>query len=549
MFVSIRKTLAVVDELASSGEHKAAIDLLLEHLKLDSNSSIILSTLGRAYRIDNQPEKAVIYLRKSLEVIRGNESKSNNIAIYQPDSFYDNDMDFIESEADKSEEEKYRFEVDETSQTASNKECQERLAYRPLLGVFSAEKRALGSENSLKRGKIICRKRRESTLNSNETLVSEYGDWDRLLEDVLSLISSLASEKNNHITTENVGNSSIAKQKNRLTLAEDNSLVTNRSSDFILDEETADQTVIDENKFSDRVGEEESKLFENDLSFWDEDFEGNVDDQDSEVLDDLVSTSSIMLEEELDEQFEEQIWDDFEGLDEFDEYASREIEEQIQENGRISREDRARQVAVEVLGKSDWDIKHLSLLENIFIENGWSAAKAAVEREIGKNLLPEELFLARKVRRFWAGNEQYWMTFHKIRYNSLSQQTDAFYKSMSWPESLKIIRCFPSFPDIEEIYTFIDEVFDHWYNSNKPRRFFPAFFQFLKYRVESMSKPLQGETLFSFLYYETDSFDVDSNRLNNSISPERQELLRLGFQINQWGPPENRIKIIWETGE
>lgn len=64
-----------------------------------------------------------------------------------------------------------------------------------------------------------------------------------------------------------------------------------------------------------------------------------------------------------------------------------------------------------------------------------------------------------------------------------------------------------------------------------------------------MSKPLQGETLFSFLYYETDSFDVDSNRLNNSISPERQELLGLGFQLNQWGPPENKIKIIWEANE
>jgi tetratricopeptide (TPR) repeat protein len=545
--VDIIKTLSAVDELLSNGENKVAIDMLLQHLNIDSNSSVILSTLGRAYRIDNQPEKAVVYLKKSLEVMRGDKTKNDNFVAYQTDKFCDDDMGFIESEANDFLEEEYTLEVDEFTQEPPCKENQENVNYRSSLHNYTVETRVLRSVDNIKRIKIVCRDRRACRLDNSGVPLLECGNWDRLLEDVLRSISSLARENVGHISTKSIDNGSVVQKRSRSTIPIDASLVTN--SLLSVDEETIEQPLIDKNIFLDWVCDEKLKLFENDRLFWGEDFEDNVDDQDSEALDDLVSTSSIILEEELDEQLEEQIWDDFEGLDEFDEYASREIEERIQEDGKISREDRARQVAVEVLAKSDWDIKHLSLLKNIFIENGWSAAKAAIEREIGKSLLPEELFLARKIRRFWAGNEQYWMTFHKIRYNSPSQQTDIFYKSMSWPESLKIIRCFPSLPDIEEIYTFIDEVFDHWYNSNKLRRIFSAFFQFLKYRVESMSKPLQGETLFSFLYYETDSFDIDPNGLNNSISPERQELLRLGFQINQWGPPENRIKIIWETGE
>ena len=57
------KILSEANRLISNGLRKAAIDLLLEHLEATPDSSIILSTLGRIYLLDHQPEKAVIYLK------------------------------------------------------------------------------------------------------------------------------------------------------------------------------------------------------------------------------------------------------------------------------------------------------------------------------------------------------------------------------------------------------------------------------------------------------------------------------------------------------
>jgi len=479
--VNKKEILSEANKLVSNGLRKAAIDLLLEYLESDPNSSHVLSTLGRAYLLDHQPDKAVICLKRSLEVTQSKSTKNNNLSIYQSDNFCDDDITFVESQAEKFCEEDYSLEVDEPIQPTANKETQISSNDRSLLSIGSTETGGIKSE-----------------------------------------------------------------EKNRFPHPKSNSSVAIKPSSSILDDETTEQPAIDENRSTDWVDDEGFALVENEQLFSDELFEDDNDDQDEEALDELAPTFFPSLEEESDEL----IWDDFEDLDEFDELAHQEAEEEVQDDGKISREARARQIAVEVLDKSDWELKHLSLLQQIFIENGWSAARRAIEREIGKGLWPEELSLARKIRLFWLGNEQCWMTFQKIKHNAPFQQADAAYKCMSWPESLRIIRCFPSLPDIEEIYMFIDEVFDHWYNSKNLRRIFPAFFKFLKYRVDSMRRALPDETVFSFLYYVNASSDVDTDMLNNSITPESQEILELGFQLNQWPrSPENKMKIIRESDE
>lgn len=87
MGASVRKTLSTVSKLVSSGQYKAAIDLLLYYLESDPNSSTVLSVLGRAYLLDHQPEKAVIQLKKSLKITQSNSNKNNNLSTYQPDDY------------------------------------------------------------------------------------------------------------------------------------------------------------------------------------------------------------------------------------------------------------------------------------------------------------------------------------------------------------------------------------------------------------------------------------------------------------------------------
>lgn len=545
MGVSIRKTISTVSKLISSGQHKIAIDLLLKYLESDPNSSHVLRTLGRAYLLDHQPDKAVVCLKKSLEITQGSsvKVKDSNLSKYQSDNFGDDDMDFIEAQTEMFSEEDYSLEFDEPTQPNANKDAQRSSNDRPLLSIGSVGTGGLKSESYKNDVQVVYRERIKISPTNNDGSPHKRNDLNGVKEEASYSIVHHADEKSSHTIPINIDDSSSAEEKNRLSRPSSDSTVETKLPSLSVDDEATERPVIDENIGTDWIDDEDFVLVENEQLFSDELFE---DEQDEEALDELAPTSPPSLEEKSDEL----IWDNFEDLDEFDELAHRETEEEVQDDGKISREARARQIAIEVLDKSDWDLKHLSLLQQIFIENGWSAARRAIEREIGKGLWPEELSLARKIRLFWLGNEQCWMTFHKIKHNASFQQTDDAYKCMSWPESLRIIRCFQLLPDVEEIYVFIDEVFDRWYNSKNLRRVFPIFFKFLKYRVDYMRQALPGETVFSFLYYVNASSDVDGDMLNNSITPESQEILELGFQLNQWPrPPENKMKIIRESDE
>ncbi len=490
-----------MSELVSSSQHKQAIDLLLEYLEVDPYSSILLRLLVRTYTLDNQPDKAGIYQIRFHEAKQASHTNKDNSTRYKFDDFSDDDMAFTQSQVEKYSEEDYIIDVDGSPQLTVKKEPRTGQYSKPPLSIGTTESNGFQFKTDIK-----------------------------------------ADSKSRHANPIDVDDNTIAEEKNRLAHPKNDYYVGITAPDLAIGNGSARQPSIDETHNPDCVECEGFDLIEKELLFSDELFE----DYNDNVLDELAHTSFPSLEESS----EDLAFDDFEDLDEFDELAHQETEEEVQDDGKISREARARQIAVEVLDKSDWDLKHLSLLQQIFIENGWSAARRAIEREIGKGLWPEELSLARRIRLFWLGNEQCWMTFHKIKHNAPFQQTDAAYKCMSWPESLRIIRCFPSLPDIEEIYMFIDGVFDHWYNSKNLGRIFPAFFKFLKYRVDSMCRALPGETVFSFLYYMNASFDVDTDMLNNSITTESQELLGLGLQLNQWPrPPENKMKIIGESDE
>lgn len=151
MDVSIRKILSTASKLVNSGQHKVAIDLLLEFLEVDPNSSTVLNTLGRAYLLDHQPEQAVIYLKRSLEVTQSNHTKENNSSKYQSDNFCNDDMVFIESQAEIFSEEDYILDADEYSQPTASNEIKKDPYGKPSSGGGTTEPSELQSKKNTKR--------------------------------------------------------------------------------------------------------------------------------------------------------------------------------------------------------------------------------------------------------------------------------------------------------------------------------------------------------------------------------------------------------------
>ncbi len=72
--------LSRVNQLVSQGLQQAAIDLLDAAVSASPNDSSLLSALGRVYLLNRQPEKAVIYLRRSLAQSSSKPVQANSYA-------------------------------------------------------------------------------------------------------------------------------------------------------------------------------------------------------------------------------------------------------------------------------------------------------------------------------------------------------------------------------------------------------------------------------------------------------------------------------------
>ena len=160
--------------------------------------------------------------------------------------------------------------------------------------------------------------------------------------------------------------------------------------------------------------------------------------------------------------------------------------------GKISREDRALQKAAELIGKANWPLSTLPLVQQIFVMSGWGATRLALEREIEKGLTPEELILAAHIKVIWAENDIYWIAFDKTGSSRLS------YYVLSWPTALLIVRSFESLPQVEEIEVFLENLFASWYENNTLRRAFRAFARYLWFRFANLEGCLPASQHFDF---------------------------------------------------
>lgn len=484
--VNETELLIEANRLVAGGLRDAAIDLLQEGLETSPHSPALLSALGRAYLLTGQPEQAVVYLKRSLEVEQATNVAPQALLSAQTDDFTDDDLAFIDAQAEQ------QTELDFPSQD-----------------IVSAETSPVGrvSTSQPPRRPILHIEPRE------EGCKAERRDQNEIK----------ARDRSRRLEPQD-DSSSPAREINTQHPEESRPPPDTEPTDYDPEFEPADQppSELPFNTPELVLDFDETESYEEDVGF-------------------LVESLGPILDEETGEL----AWDDYEGLDEFDEEAQRETPDQSQAEDSVARVTRARQIAAELLLECDWLPSTIDLLQQIFVENGWGAARIAIEREIEKGLLPDELVLAMDIRRYWSENERLWTTYDRIRTNAPFMEAEAAYRHMSWAEALRIVRCFPTLPAVEEVIDLIENTYEWWYTDGNLRRSFKTFLKFLKYRTGSMRGALPGHCFFDFIDGPDSELGAESFDFLHSTTPGYQYLNELGIQLPLGGEhlPRNIMSI------
>ncbi|EPA8650685.1 hypothetical protein ACQ7RL_000090 [Photobacterium damselae] len=192
---------------------------------------------------------------------------------------------------------------------------------------------------------------------------------------------------------------------------------------------------------------------------------------------------------------------------------------------KLTRWERAQQVAVEVIYSTNCSGKHLAFLTDVFYENGWGAAKITIEKEVRSGTTFDELMLAWDFKEVWKNCDRYWITLSKL--GPYAHVTEATHRHMSWAQALKIIRCFNWLPSIDELEVFLDDEFEYWYQHTVMRRIYPVFMKYLCY-YRAKSTPYMNFELGPYCEQQNDD-PMDNGDFINCNSEYRQRLSDAGL--------------------
>jgi hypothetical protein len=198
---------------------------------------------------------------------------------------------------------------------------------------------------------------------------------------------------------------------------------------------------------------------------------------------------------------------------------------------RISREERARQVAIQVAIDYGWGRNDVDLLAEIFERHHWGAAQVAIRRAIDNGMTPKELSLADEIRQMWFQRCDFWAAVYGN--GAIVQRCS----NLSWPASLSLLRSFQGYPQVEEVEALIDDCLDQWSSSATLQQQFPAFATFVLYRSGARGDLAGFDGWVTFEDYPSDDEEIDSPLLT-------LELSRHGIQVDsRWRSTTRRREL------
>lgn len=443
--------LLKVNQLLADGLHQTAITLLQNSLTFHPTSPELLSALGHIYLLAGKPEEAITPLKKAIEA-----SQSLNLCPEVPnnkldETFTDDDLNFLKAQYIQ------QYEHDYSPYDSDMREAN-RQTPRPILHLAPGTHRRDPDNPNHIGLRLEYRNRRRIDHHENFHRLHSSTDQQPVgnvteppgcshSRDVSN--STTALHETTHHTAVHTPQIQSATKHDLATRCENyrtfslSRKVSNEGSappdqkpDHGLTVQTSDEPLPDASEL--------------DLDLDD------IEEDDYATQDPLTIPPLLPYFEETDEI----AWDDYEDLDAFDQNAHREPFTQHLLGDTITREMRARQAAAELIERCGWNTTELDLVQHVFMEYGWGVTRLAIEREIQKGMTPEELRLASYIRDYWSNSPRYWTTFAWLKSHFRLESAHATYRHISWPGALRIVRCFPSIPIIEELIGLIDETYE-----------------------------------------------------------------------------------------
>ncbi len=270
-----------------------------------------------------------------------------------------------------------------------------------------------------------------------------------------------------------------------------------------------------------------------------------------ELSDELISEeesfgldfSDIIEETTESEVLEDTFYDDAASLTDFayehawEEYEPTGVEcdDEITENdifslpvdNRLTRLERARQVALELGDEYDWDEDGIDVLTEIFFKHGWSSTRRSMRRELDAGVTPFELLLAEKAREIWFEYTEFSEARHR-RYG-ISHK----YIHLSWPNAFLLIRSFGAYPDPAEIEKLLIDLYYTYHNKASLIGVYGSFTQYLEYHIGRGRSALKDSPWLSFNAneYEAETLDLEGVDKICSQKNLHSDLLALGVDL------------------
>jgi hypothetical protein len=178
------------------------------------------------------------------------------------------------------------------------------------------------------------------------------------------------------------------------------------------------------------------------------------------------------------------------------------LTQEVQRGGRLTRAERALQVAVEVGRPYGWERDGIDLLAQTFERYWWSSARRSIERELAAGMTVGELALALDVRQLWTERPEFSIDFGPvIRWHAwyrARSETRPSYRTLGWPTTLAVVRTVGEGASIDEVACFLDELYEHWYETDHLHYEFNAFESYVAYRTGRYHSTLQGYPGWTF---------------------------------------------------
>lgn len=496
--------LAESQALLRQGRDVAASNLLEELLEAYPHSAKGLRALAQIRMLQKRPQDAVPLLKRALEIITNPASAT--VQIYN-ESFGDEDAEYIEQEHTRQAD---RREYDLFAETAIQHKETAFPSLPPAVAGFGAlndldlnggESEDLFAERTDQLPQV------EPSLTDATYSASDTQNLDTTVEEQTSPADE--AETYNHSDSEGT-----AKLHDEVIIAVTNDLTVN---DLL-----ADENYFVEQAISQEIESIHDAEFELELGI-----NADADDISVAIEDEDDEWETLVVVDGLDE---ESIWEGATDHAAIDLPPTQRDFSEIPD--RLTRAERALQVAMTVGDEFGWDRKGIKLLAIIFGRYWWSASQVAIRREIAAGMTPQELMLAEDVRQIWYQHPEFWSA--SGAFGEIVQR----YTLISWPTALSLIRSFKGYPQAEEVESLLISCFERWQDSVRLQHRFPGFYSFALYCVGSYGDLPEHDGWVVFDTYSTEESDF-----GNAAYVERQ-LEHYGVHIDLHRNAFNRV--IWE---